>query len=78
MPHKCKVELFIQGRGKDQNIKMNATMEKCRLAGQVKRTIQIVKTEDSQCMQILHMTPCAASSGPFWNNKEHMYIYTSG
>lgn len=44
MPHKCKVELFIQGRGKDQNMKMNAIMEKCRLAGEIKRTIQIVKT----------------------------------
>ena len=44
MPHKCKEELFIQGRGKDQDIKMNAILEKCRLAQEIKRTIQIVKT----------------------------------
>ena len=42
MPHTCKEELFIQGRGKDEIIKMNAIVENCRLAGEIKKTIQRV------------------------------------
>ena len=73
MPHKCKAGLFIQGRGKDQDLMRNAITEKRRLAGEIKRATQIVKIEDAAAGKYCAVYLRGASSYPCWNKKEPTY-----
>lgn len=40
-PHKCKVLSFIQGAGKDRNIKRNIIADSFWLAGEIKMAVRI-------------------------------------